>query len=75
MKFILRDMAITVRADVKYGEQGVSVTQSIRPLLKDIEAKLPSARNKILHRRAMRSLSASSATPALLPPAPYRDPR
>jgi multidrug efflux pump subunit AcrB len=37
-----RDMAITVRADVIDGEQGVSVTQEIRPLLKDIEAKLPS---------------------------------
>ena len=37
-----RDMAITVRADVKDGEQGVSVTQEIRPLLKVIEAKLPS---------------------------------
>ncbi|MFO1312998.1 MAG: efflux RND transporter permease subunit [Burkholderiales bacterium] len=37
-----RDMAITVRADVKDGEQGVSVTQEIRPHLKDIEAKLPS---------------------------------
>ncbi|NWB96958.1 efflux RND transporter permease subunit [Pseudomonas gingeri] len=37
-----RDMAITVRADVKDGEQGVSVTQEIVPLLKDIEAKLPS---------------------------------
>jgi len=37
-----RDMAITVRADVKDGQQGVSVTQEIRPLLKDIEAKLPS---------------------------------
>jgi multidrug efflux pump subunit AcrB len=37
-----RDMAITVRADVKDGEQGVSVTQEIRPLMKDIEAKLPS---------------------------------
>jgi multidrug efflux pump subunit AcrB len=36
-----RDMAITVRADVKDGEQGVTVTQSIRPLLEDIEAKLP----------------------------------
>jgi multidrug efflux pump len=36
-----RDMAITVRADVKDGEQGVSVTQEIRPQLKDIEAKLP----------------------------------
>ena len=37
-----RDMAITVRADVKDGEQAVSVTQEIEPLLKDIEAKLPS---------------------------------
>jgi multidrug efflux pump len=37
-----RDMAITVRADVKDGEQGVSATQSIVPELKDIEAKLPS---------------------------------
>jgi multidrug efflux pump subunit AcrB len=37
-----RDMAITVRADVKDGEQGVSTTQSIVPQLKDIEAKLPS---------------------------------
>ncbi|MFS2069786.1 efflux RND transporter permease subunit [Pseudomonas sp. CT11-2] len=37
-----RDMAITVRADVKDGEQGVSVTQEIQPLLKEIEAKLPS---------------------------------
>ncbi|MFO1206215.1 MAG: efflux RND transporter permease subunit [Burkholderiales bacterium] len=36
-----RDMAITVRADVKDGEQGVSATQAIRPLLADIEAKLP----------------------------------
>ncbi|EJM72486.1 cation/multidrug efflux pump [Pseudomonas sp. GM49] len=36
-----RDMAITVRADVKDGEQGVSVTQEIQPLLKDIEARLP----------------------------------
>jgi multidrug efflux pump len=37
-----RDMAITVRADVKDGEQGVSVTQEILPQLKGIEAKLPS---------------------------------
>ena len=36
-----RDMAITVRADVKDGEQGVTATQAIRPLLQDIEAKLP----------------------------------
>jgi multidrug efflux pump len=37
-----RDMAITVRADVKDGEQGVSATQEIQPQLKDIRAKLPS---------------------------------
>jgi multidrug efflux pump subunit AcrB len=37
-----RDMAITVRADVKDGEQGVSVTQAIMPKLADIKAKLPS---------------------------------
>jgi multidrug efflux pump len=36
-----RDMAITVRADVKDGEQAVSVTKEIEPLLKSIEAKLP----------------------------------
>ena len=36
-----RDMAITVRADVKDGEQGVSVTKEIDPLLKDIEASCP----------------------------------
>lgn len=36
-----RDMAITVRADVKDGEQGVSVTQSIRPDLEEIQARLP----------------------------------
>jgi multidrug efflux pump subunit AcrB len=36
-----RDMAITVRADVKDGEQGVSVEQAIIPKLKDIEARLP----------------------------------
>ena len=36
-----RDMAITVRADLKDGEQGVSTTQEIRPQLKDIEARLP----------------------------------
>ncbi|MEH8015767.1 efflux RND transporter permease subunit [Rheinheimera muenzenbergensis] len=37
-----RDMAITVRADVVDGAQGVSVTQQILPLLRDIKAKLPS---------------------------------
>ncbi|WP_429106045.1 efflux RND transporter permease subunit [Aeromonas allosaccharophila] len=37
-----RDMAITVRADVKDGAQGVSVTQAIQPLLKEIERGLPS---------------------------------
>jgi multidrug efflux pump len=37
-----RDMAITVRADVKDGEQGVSVTQAIIPNLAQIKAQLPS---------------------------------
>jgi len=36
-----RDMAITVRADVQDGEQGVSVTKEIQPRLKEIEAQLP----------------------------------
>jgi len=36
-----REMAITVRADVVDGAQAVSVTQAIRPMLKDIEASLP----------------------------------
>jgi len=36
-----RDMAITVRADVKDGEQGVSVTQEIRPAVDKIAAGLP----------------------------------
>jgi multidrug efflux pump subunit AcrB len=36
-----RDMAITVRADVKDGEQGVSATQALQPAVMDIEAKLP----------------------------------
>ncbi len=36
-----RDMAITVRADVKDGEQGVSVTQEIRPGVDEIAAALP----------------------------------
>ena len=46
-----RDMAITVRADVKDGEQGVSATQAIVPQLKDIEAKLPFG---LSHRRRRR---------------------
>ncbi|HET9651215.1 MAG TPA: efflux RND transporter permease subunit, partial [Usitatibacter sp.] len=37
-----RDMAITVKADVKDGEQGVSVTKEIQPRLQEIQAKLPS---------------------------------
>jgi multidrug efflux pump subunit AcrB len=36
-----RDMAITVRADVVDGAQGVSVTRQIQPLLAGIEAALP----------------------------------
>ena len=37
-----RDMAISARAEVKDGEQAVSVTREIQPLLEDIEARLPS---------------------------------
>ncbi|MGY3868004.1 efflux RND transporter permease subunit [Aeromonas crassostreae] len=37
-----RDMAITVRADVVDGAQGVSVTKAILPMLKEIEGNLPS---------------------------------
>ncbi|AVP94287.1 efflux RND transporter permease subunit [Aeromonas rivipollensis] len=37
-----RDMAITVRADVVDGAQGVSVTKAIQPMLKEIEENLPS---------------------------------
>jgi multidrug efflux pump subunit AcrB len=36
-----RDMAITVRADVKDGEQAVSVTKEIDPLLGEIRGALP----------------------------------
>lgn len=36
-----RDMAITVRADVMDGAQGVSVTRAIIPQLEEIKAKLP----------------------------------
>jgi multidrug efflux pump subunit AcrB len=49
-----RDMAITVRADVKDGEQGVSVTQSIRPLLTEIEARLPLSHRRRRCRRGKR---------------------
>jgi multidrug efflux pump subunit AcrB len=37
-----RDMAITVRADVVDGAQAVTVTKAIQPLMREIEAKLPS---------------------------------
>lgn len=37
-----RDMAITVRADVIDGAQGVSVTEAILPLLENVKAQLPS---------------------------------
>jgi multidrug efflux pump subunit AcrB len=36
-----RDMAITVRADVKDGEQGVSATRALQPAVAEIAAKLP----------------------------------
>ena len=46
-----RDMAITVRADVKDGEQGVSVTQEIRP---HAEGHRSEAAFRLSHRRRRR---------------------
>jgi hypothetical protein len=54
-----RDMAITVRADVKDGEQAVSATQSIVPQLKDIQA---SCRRAIASTSAARSRKAPRPT-------------
>jgi multidrug efflux pump subunit AcrB len=62
-----RDMAITVRADVKDGEQGVSVTQAIRPNLKDIEAKLPSGYRIDVGGAVEESDKANSALMAVAP--------
>ena len=62
-----RDMAITVRADVKDGEQAVSVTQEIEPLLKDIEAKLPSGYRIDVGGAVEESEKANSALLAVAP--------
>jgi multidrug efflux pump len=62
-----RDMAITVRADVKDGEQGVSVTQAIRPALKEIEAELPSGYRIDVGGAVEESAKANAALAAVAP--------
>ena len=62
-----RDMAITVRADVKDGEQGVSATQAILPALKEIEAKLPSGYRIDVGGAVEESAKANAALAAVAP--------
>jgi multidrug efflux pump subunit AcrB len=62
-----RDMAITVRADVKDGEQAVSVTKEIAPLLKDIEAKLPAGYRVDMGGAVEESDTANKALAAVAP--------
>ncbi|WP_332742228.1 efflux RND transporter permease subunit [Hydrogenophaga sp.] len=62
-----RDMAITVRADVKDGEQGVTATQEIRPMLKDIQAKLPSGYRIDVGGAVEESAKANDALLAVVP--------
>ena len=62
-----RDMAITVRADVKDGEQGVSVTQAIIPMLMDIKASLPSGYRIDVGGALEESAKANSALMAVAP--------
>jgi len=62
-----RDMAITVRADVKDGEQAVSATQSIVPQLKDIQAKLPSGYRIDVGGAVEESAKANNALAAVFP--------
>ena len=62
-----RDMAITVRADVKDGEQGVTVTQSILPGLKEIEARLPSGYRIDVGGAVEESAKANAALAAVAP--------
>ncbi|MFO1324492.1 MAG: efflux RND transporter permease subunit [Burkholderiales bacterium] len=62
-----RDMAITVRADVKDGEQGVSVTNEITPQLKVIEAKLPSGYRIDIGGAVEESEKANAALAAVFP--------
>jgi multidrug efflux pump subunit AcrB len=60
-------MAITVRADVTDGAQGVSVTQAIRPALKDIEAKLPAGYRIDVGGAVEESAKANAALMAVAP--------
>jgi multidrug efflux pump subunit AcrB len=60
-------MAITVRADVKDGEQGVSATQAILPALKEIEAKLPSGYRIDVGGAVEESAKANAALAAVAP--------
>lgn len=62
-----RDMAITVRGDVKDGEQAVSVTKEIAPLLKDIEAKLPAGYRVDMGGAVEESDTANKALAAVAP--------
>jgi multidrug efflux pump subunit AcrB len=62
-----RDMAITVRADVKDGEQAVSVTKEIAPLLKGIEARLPAGYRVDMGGAVEESDTANKALAAVAP--------
>ncbi len=62
-----RDMAITVRADVIDGEQAVSVTKEIAPLLKDIEARLPAGYRVDMGGAVEESDTANKALAAVAP--------
>jgi multidrug efflux pump len=62
-----RDMAITVRADVMDGEQAVSVTNEIAPLLKGIEAKLPAGYRVDMGGAVEESDTANKALAAVAP--------
>lgn len=62
-----RDMAITVRADVKDGAQGVSVTQQIQPQLQVIQDSLPSGYRIDIGGAVEESEKANSALAAVGP--------
>jgi multidrug efflux pump subunit AcrB len=62
-----RDMAITVRADVKEGEQAVSVTKEIDPLLKEIRGALPTGYRVDMGGAVEESDTANQALAAVAP--------
>jgi multidrug efflux pump len=62
-----RDMAITVRADVKEGEQAVSVTKEIDPLLKEIRGALPTGYRVDMGGAVEESDTANKALAAVAP--------